>query len=349
VIAGLRAWIAAGLSAIAISPAAACVAPLPHGREIRIETPNAAANIRGGWFLDVAVAGGPQHRVEVDTGSVGLAIAAAAIPAGATQVGSGSIHYSSSGKILGGKVYRVPISFAEVPNLRTVAIPILGVERITCDRVHHPECVVAPGEATRVGVLGIGFGRRGSGADLADVVHAREASVNPFLQVEAMVRGDVRRAYTIFPDHIVLGLAGVHAAGRWQVFGLTHAADGDWNPLAGCFGAGSYHVRCSAGTVLVDTGVGTTIFSVPNHASGAVAPGTPLSIRIAGPPKLSFAFTSSGSDCSSLALSCARWSQRTRYPIAVNTSRRLIQAADYRFDDVCGQVAFRRTPDRPFP
>jgi hypothetical protein len=221
--------------------------------------------------------------------------------------------------------------------------------RDTCDRVHHPECVVAPGEATRVGVLGIGFGRRGSGADLADVVHAREASVNPFLQVEAMVRGDVRRAYTIFPDHIVLGLAGVHAAGRWQVFGLTHAADGDWNPLAGCFGAGSYHVRCSAGTVLVDTGVGTTIFSVPNHASGAVAPGTPLSIRIAGPPKLSFAFTSSGSDCSSLALSCARWSQRTRYPIAVNTSRRLIQAADYRFDDVCGQVAFRRTPDRPFP
>ncbi len=348
-IAGLRAWLAVGLAAIAISPAAACVAPLSHGREIRLETPDAAANVRSGWFLDVAVAGGPQHRVQVDTGSVGLAIAAAAIPAGATRIGSGSIHYSSSGKTLHGEVYRASIAFVAVPGLRTVAIPILGVERITCDRTHHQECVVAPDEATRVGMLGVGFGRHGSGADLADVVHAGESSINPFLQLEAMVSGDLRRTYTIFPDHIVLGLAGVHAAGRWQVFGLTHDADGDWNPLAGCFRAEPYHVRCTAGSVLVDTGVGTTIFSVPDHASGAVAAGTPLSIRIDGPPELSFPFTSSGSDCSSLALSCARWSHRTRYPIAVNTSRRLIQAADYRFDDVCGQAAFRQTPDRPSP
>jgi hypothetical protein len=209
--------------------------------------------------------------------------------------------------------------------------------------------VVAPGEAARVGVLGVGFARHGSGADLADLVHTAESSVNPFLSLEAMLSGQVRRTYTIFPDHIVLGLAGVHAAGRWQKFQLQHATHGDWHPIAGCFSAGSYRPRCAHATVLVDTGVGTTIFSVPNHVSAPVDAGTPLSIRIDGQPQLTFAFTAAGSNCSSLALSCARWSHEQRYPIAVNTSRRLIQAADYRFDDVCGQAAFRETPNRPAP
>ncbi len=349
VISTLRAVLAVASSIGVAIPAAACVAPLPHGREIRIETPDAAANLRDGWFLDVAVGGGPLHRVQVDTGSVGLAIAGAAIPPGATRIQPGSISYSSSGKTLYGEVYRAPIEFAAIPNLRTVAVPILGVERISCDRVRHPECVVAPGEAQRVGILGVGFGRHGSGADLADVVGAGESSVNPFLQLESMAAGDVRRTYTIFPDHIVLGLARVHAAGRWVSFDLTRDADGDWNPVAGCFRAGRHREDCAGGSVLVDTGVGTTIFSVPNHATRAVAPGTPLSIRIGGSPGLSFPFTSTGRDCSSLALSCARWSHRTSYPIAVNTSRRLIQAADYRFDDVCGRVALRQTPDRPSP
>jgi hypothetical protein len=250
-------------------------------------------------------------------------------------------------KLLSGTVYLVTIAFTALANVQTVAMPVLGVKSVTCDRVHHPTCVVAPGEAQHIGVLGVGFGRRGSGADLADIVQASETAVNPFLQLADMTSGTVRRAYAIFPDHIVFGIARDHAAGRWQSVPLTRARSGDWNAVAGCLHAGSYAPNCSGATVLVDTGVGKTILSVPAKASGIIAAGIPVTIDIGTSPPLAFAFTTTGATCDGIDLSCALWSHRTSLPIAINTSRRLIQAADYRFDDVCGTVAFRKTPDRP--
>ena len=341
-----RVLLVAALTASVVAPALACDLPPAASTELRIDVPDSTSNIRDGWFLNVALDGGTPRRVQVDTGSVGLAIAAAAIPLSAKKLGPGSITYNSSGKTLAGDVYRVTIAFAGLTNVQTIAMPVLGVKSVSCNLAQHPNCVVAPGEANRIGVLGVGFGRHGSGADLADVIHMSEEAVNPFLQLTAMTSGTVRRAYSIFPDHIVFGIARDHAAGRWQTFPLARASDGDWKAVSGCVRAGSYAPSCTGGTTLVDTGVGTTILSVPGKPSAFVKPGTEITLDIGDAPAASFAFTATGSGCTGIALSCARWSHRTSLPIAINTSRRLIQAADYRFDDVCGAVSLRKTAER---
>jgi hypothetical protein len=323
-----------------ISALTACSKPAATTGELRIDLPDATSNITNGWFLNISVDGGTARRVQVDTGSVGLAIGASAIPLSAKKLSSGSITYSSSGKTLSGDVYLVTIGYTALTNVQTIEMPVLGVKTVTCNLVTNPTCVVAPGEADSVGVLGVGFGRHGSGADLADVVNESEAAVNPFLQLSGMTAGSVRQAYAIYPDHIILGITPDDVA-QWQSFALTQA-NGDWNPLAGCVTAGSYAPSCTGGTVLVDTGVGSTILSVPDEASGTVAAGTAITISIGTSAPLSFAFTSTGATCSGIVLSCARWSHRTSLPIAVNTSRRLIEAANYRFDNVSGTVSLQK-------
>ena len=243
-------------------------------------------------------------------------------------------------------MYLVTIAFTAVSNVQTIELPVLGVKSVTCDLDAHPNCVVAPNEANTVGVLGVGFGRHGSGADLADVVHESEAAVNPFLQLSAMAAGTMPQAYAMYPDHIILGTAsGTNAV--WQSFALTRAPSGDWNALAGCVVVGSYAPSCTGGTVLIDTGVGTTIVSAPAETSQAIPKGTAISMAIGPSPALTFAFTSTGSTCSGIVLSCARWSHRTSLPIAVNTSRRLIEAAAYRFDNGAGTVSFQKNAATP--
>jgi hypothetical protein len=320
--------------------ASPCTASLQSRSEIRFSFPDAASTIRDGWFLDVAVGRGAPHRVMVDTGSVGLAIAASAIPADVAPGEPASIRYSSSGKVLSGHVYRASVAFLGNAGTRTGTMPVLGVDRVTCDRTAHSDCTVEPGEADRVGVLGVGFGRHGSAADLAETLGVSERSVNPFLQLEAMRAGTIARTYEVDPNRIVLGRANDRDAARWQRVSLARGPGDDWMPLGGCFAQGPVPGDCLGGTVLVDTGVGTTIFATPQHASGSVPPGLPFEITINGAPLLGISFTSTAR-CEEVALSCARWSHRARYPTFVNTSRRFIDAADYRFDDACGVVEFR--------
>jgi hypothetical protein len=331
------------LLTIAVSIASALTArisPAFASSELRIDLPDVASNIRDGWYLNISIDNGTARRVQVDTGSVGLAIGASAIPLSARKLSSGSITYSSSGKMLSGDVYLVTIAYTALAGVKTVEMPVLGVKSVTCDLDAHPNCVIAPGEADNVAVLGVGFGRHGSGADLADVVHASEASVNPFLQLSGMVAGSMRQSYAIYPDHIVLGIPPAEVA-NWQSFALTHADNGDWNAVPGCFVAGSNTPSCVGGTALIDTGVGTTILSVPGYVAGTIVAGTAIKIVIGKAPGLAFAFTSSGATCSGIVLSCARWSHRRSLPIAINTSRRLIQAANYRFDNISGSVSLQ--------
>jgi hypothetical protein len=316
-----------------------CIQPAVASGELRIDLPDATSNIRDGWFLTISIDNGGPRRVQVDTGSVGLAIGASAIPLSAKKLSSGSITYSSSGKVLSGDVYLVTIAYTALAGVKTVEMPVLGVKSVTCDLASHPNCVVAPGEANNVGLLGVGFGRHGSGADLADVVNQSEAAVNPFLQLTDMAAGTLRQAYAIYLDHIILGTSG--DAADWRSFALTRADNGDWNALPGCVVAGSYAPNCTGGTVLIDTGVGTTILSVPGEPSSTILPGTTVRMTIGTSPNQVFEFTSTGATCSGIVLSCARWSHRKSLPIAINTSRRLIQAANYRFDNISGTVSLQ--------
>ena len=76
----------------------ACSASATASDQVRIDLPDASSNIRNGWFLNVSIDNGTSRRVQVDTGSVGLAIGAPAIPLSAKKLSSGSITYSSSGE-----------------------------------------------------------------------------------------------------------------------------------------------------------------------------------------------------------------------------------------------------------
>ena len=123
---------------------------------------------------------------------------------------------------------------------------------------------------------------------------------------------------------------------------LARDPHGDWRAAPGCVTVGSVRPDCRAGTVLVDTGVNTVIVSGPGRASGPIAPGTPVTIAVSDDPRLRFTFRSTGTNCGALSLSCARWSHRARYPIAVNTSRHLVHDAAYRFDDEGGRIGLLR-------
>jgi hypothetical protein len=335
----------AATAAFAVAFAATSTASPAGDAIVRFDLTDVDANLHTGWFLNVSVGGGPHHRVQVDTGSAGLAIAASAIPADAKRIGPGEIRYSSSGKILRGTLYNVSIAFTDVPDARTIAIPVLGVDRVTCDTERHPTCTVHPNEERHIGVLGVGFGRHHSGADLSDLTGGRDDTVNPFLQLESMVSGTMRRAYTIEPAGITLGLRSQTESARWTPFPLATDASGDWKPLQGCFTADAYAPSCDDTRVLVDTGVGSVIFSTPDRPSEPVAAGTHASIRISGRTPLTFTFTSTGDDCSARGLSCARWSHRSGRSYAINTSRHLLDTVDYRFDDEAGVVSFRAETD----
>jgi hypothetical protein len=287
-----------------------------------------------------SVGGGPQHYVEMDTGSRGLVVPAAILGRHAVGPGpAGKITYTSDGKEFLGHYYLAPITLSGGgATVRTVPIRVLGVDRAAC-APGYPKC--RPGNVAGLGVMGVGFNRGKASTTPPELTNA-------FLALIAIAQGSMHPGYIIRRRSVTLGITAGNQTG-FNELPLTPGGTGpgDWNTAPGCFAfprLPGYPRRC--GTVLVDTGIASAIIGLPRSQRPAsmrssIPSGTPIRVDVglrSGPSILSFGFTT-GASGQPLTPKSIRWAAGSE-PF-VNTGRHPIALYDYLFDDASGTVGFR--------
>jgi hypothetical protein len=297
-------------------------------------------NIAHGWGFRASVGNGPQHYVELDTGSRGLVVPASILGPNAVGPGpAGKITYTSDGKEFLGHYYLAPIALsAGGSTATTVPIRVLAVDRSAC-APGYSNCT--PGKVGGLGVMGVGFDR-GQRSSLPPEL------TNAFLALAPIAQGSMHPGYIIRRRSVTLGITTGNQAGFNQL-PLTPGGTGpgDWNTEPGCFAfprLPGYPRQC--GTVLVDTGIASAILGLPRarrpaSLSSSIPDGTAIRVEVgprSGPSALSFGFTT-GASAQPLTPKSIRWAAGSQ-PF-VNTGRHPIALYDYLFDAASGRVGFK--------
>ena len=197
--------------------------------------------------------------------------------------------------------------------------------------------------------MGVGFSREQTGNPIQ----------NPFLTIREMVQSPrtMQKGYVFTASGVTLGIPPA-ALPRFTLIPLTRSSPtADWDPPAGCLemsgGGIDQPLGPVCGQILMDTGIDYGIVSYPPALrpmfGGAQAdplpPGT--SIRISwtsGPgPAFTFPFTIGPPRSwrwEQPVPAFVRWGLRDE-GLFVNTSRQLLQTADYLYDADCGRIGFR--------
>jgi hypothetical protein len=303
-------------------------------QSVRFRLPDTAKNFRAGWHLKVAIGGGRERSVQIDTGSIGFVVGHNAIgPDAAGPLSAGRQEYTSNGLILLGHYYRAAVTFsAGGARAATVPITLLGVEQLACDP-KYPKCSLRGRSAASVGVLGVGFARRES------------IGSNAFLRIAAMMNGGMHPGYIIAEDAITLGLTPENTRG-FQFIRLRRGPH-DWMGAPACFGFPQnpgYKNMC--GTILVDTGLASMIVSRapalrPADIRNNIPDGTVVGIASPTFEKPVMHYRFSVGDRGPLSPTSIRWSSAAGNGAFVNTGRNVIRGYDYLYDAKCGRVGFR--------
>jgi hypothetical protein len=307
----------------------------PGTQSVAFPMPDSARNMRRGWGFSASIGGGPQHYVQMDTGSRGIVVPASAIGRGAVGPGpKGMIEYTSSGKEFFGNYYLAPVklSFGGA-TATTVPIRVLGVDRAAC-APGYPNCV-APKNIG--GLMGVGFAR-GKSSSMAPEL------TNAFLALQGVIQGSMHPGYVVRSTGVTLGITAADQAG-FDEAALTPGGTGpgDWNTKSGCFsfpGISGYGARC--GTVLVDTGIASAILALPRSQrprsiASSIPAGERVLVTVGSNPILSYGFAVG--DGGPTTPTSIRWAGGTT-PF-VNTGRRLISRNDYLFDAGSGKLGFK--------
>lgn len=280
--------------------------------------------------------GGPVHAFTVDTGSVGIIVSADEVPNIAPDAPPGQIVYSSSGVKLLGVWTRATVRFPDARGGEAVAeVPVLavrseectdsGVNRAICHANAHPHPYM----------MGVGFGR-GMGPG-----HPER---NPFLNLQAMQAGAMRRGYVIERQGIMLGLTAkeVGSGFVWQKLTgrsapAAEAAGKDWETPPGSFRVGNQ--QAPEGTALIDTGLTNMMLAAPGqHAGEDVPDGTPVTIELLG-GQLRYSFRV-GDESNPQTPRRVTW-VLPKHGVYVNTGLRALAAYDLLFDADGGWLALR--------
>ena len=315
----------------------------PSTSSVTFPMPNTAnRNITSGWHFRVSLGGGPERHIQMDTGSRGVVVPAAALGPQAVGPGpAGQIEYSSSGKIFSGHFYLAALTLSvNGASATTVPIEVLGVDKSSCDP-NYTNC--KPGRVSGLSMMGVGFARRG----LRGLIPRLPPELtNPFLALRNIIQGSMHPGYVVSAGGVTLGITAANAAG-YGTIALTPGGTGtgDWNTEPGCFAfptISGYPAQC--GTVLVDTGLRSAILGLRrSERPGSIASGIPdgEQIRISLPsvssPTFSYSFTTG--DGGPMTPSSIRWAN-DKAPF-VNTGRRPLSRYDYLFDDGAGRVGFK--------
>jgi hypothetical protein len=297
-----------------------------------------------GMRVRVCLNGGPPTTFLVDTGSVGVIVAASEVPNIDPKAPPGSITYSSSGITLEGVWTPVTITFPDAKDARgnvpTAVVPVLAAK----------ERKVAPGavnggiaKATKnpkVYMFGIGFGR-------GKEAHPER---NPFVNLKEMEAGTMRRGYAITRDGYTLGLAGDKVGPGYLYQKLrerpvspetTAMKPGLKDFESGRASITVNDVKQPEGTVLLDTGLTNMMIGKPEaEPAPELAAGTPVRVDLMD-GRLHYAFKV-GDTSNPLTPRRATWVKRTEGH-SLNTGLKAFAAFDYLYDAEGGYLGLRAT------
>ena len=316
----------------------------------------------------------------MDTGSTGILVSADRFtPVPGTEVGPGSITYTSSGIINQGTVYNADIFIhgAVVNGQQTyakVTVPVLLVTNITCEPGKQATGQCTPNaNPTGIGMMGIGF-NRGSANAATGAAMVLSPSGNPFLNLTGFENlpgtsvNDMRAGFIITNNPttpgVILGLdpAAMSEFAYVQLKPNGGAAATCTTPTPACQLAGNFQPTTMTvttngvpmrGTVLQDSGIGYMFLSPPPPGSGLVAgeqsyapAGTVIAIALPGQPGTAANYTFTVGTPDPVAPTAVQVVEGTPY---VNTGHNFFRGFDYLYDPYGGFVGYRWIGSRVDP
>ena len=283
------------------------------------------SNLQSGLHLFAAVGGGPPHRFEVDSGSVGMLVPRRRLgpeyqnfdPSLDTK-----FDFVSSGNSYWGQWVRVPLTLGVPPTWdKTGEYPSAKIEVFAVDQPAHFDG----------GVLGVGFAIGGT----ADGGPGRNPLLHLTYQGESLHPG-----YIIESQGLEVGLTPLNTEGFDFIKLQRNDEDSDWMQPMGSVGLpDGFSVDLP---ILIDTGLGEMLLWVdvtkrpPSLASySRFPPG--VAVTIAAPPALQYSFVT-GDSGNPMAPLFVEW----RNGNGINTGRNLLAGADYLYDGAGGSIGIRK-------
>jgi len=295
------------------------------------------SSLEGLLHVNASINGGPVSSFDVDTGSIGIVVAADDVPDIDPHGRPDHILYSSSGVEEDGVRTMATVRFPDAigddgkPHPVEVRVEVLAVTKTICHDMGPNSGHCHPNDHPHTHMMGIGFGR---GADPVAVPY------NAFLSLSEMLAGTMRAGYIIQPDGIHLGLTAKNA-GSGFVFqklqprpGIPAGGPRDWLTAPGGFSVNG--ARTSNATVLMDTGLTNMMIAAPGQQPGEVPDGTPMTIYLPGGLTYSFKVADAGS----MTPRRVTWVE-PKHGAYINTGLHALAQTDYLYDADGGYLGLR--------
>ncbi len=285
------------------------------------------SNLATGLHLTAAVGGGPVHRFELDTGSVGVLVPRRRLGPDYQDFDPSldvTFGYVSSGATYWGQWVRVPLVLGAPDDWDgTGDYPQAEVDVFAVDRPDDFDG----------GVLGVGFAIGGA----ADGGPAR----NPLLRLTYQGKR-VYRGYVVGSQGLEVGLTAANTAGFAFLSLERNADDSDWTqPEASLALPNGFQADLP---LPIDTGLDEMLIWLdpaerPPDLGGVSPLPAGVTVTIAAPPALDYSFVS-GDAQNPMAPPAVEW----RTGRGLNTGRAILAGADYLYDADSGFVGFRLRP-----
>lgn len=315
------------------------------------------------------------HTVTMDTGSVGIALAAPLIPGfeGLKAKGSPGTQFLSSSKVLWVGTW-VPVTVTlydrDKRAVATAAVPVLGVERTGyCPAFQKTGQICTDGmsPAKDVVYMGVGFGQE------ADFQPQGTPDKNALLNLTSLngkpiAPGSLNPGYIIGRQGIQVGLTAENSQGfRFTKLEPYAAYPGDWMMPQGCYVLNPEQNRtatgpiCTPTPILVDTGIPQSYMTVPTgirfdtveetdksdpkRKLPVLAPGTVMEIRLPASGEAIAAASFTMGHGSPVQPAQVIPDQTDKYPPFLNTGRHFLRQVQYLYDARQGYVGMKPQPN----
>ena len=296
----------------------------------------------------ISINDGTPMNFQVDTGSTGIIVGASEVPGYDPNGLPGEITYSSSGISHYGVYNTVKVTFVDSkgPDGRPVSasVPVL----VSIKGVRRPGAVNSGNVATtqefvpKPHMMGIGFGRGGKES------HAER---NPFLNLDAMKAGTMRRGYTITRQGFTFGLTKESVGDGYlfqQLEPRTPSKEmAEFDPKLKDWAGAPAWVTVNGkadpmGFVLMDTGLSNMMIGRPDTPEEPLPDGTPITVHLMD-GKLTYDFEVGDRKNPTTPTKVTRTNRPFVY---VNTGLKALAVFDYLYDAEGGYLGLRPT-ERP--
>ncbi|MDQ0317240.1 autotransporter outer membrane beta-barrel domain-containing protein [Amorphus orientalis] len=307
------------------------------------------------------------RKIEMDTGSTGLVIAAEYLGETAdTLTGeAGWAFYNSSGLLIWGKLTEATVTYLDpatgqpivASNVRVLAATnsrCTGYGDNPCDQNAH----------RTISMMGVGFGRNTLGEGALDydsptiaeqliAAPTTSQAFNPLVNIAAPDGSAFNQGYIIRRGEVIVGLTPANTSGF--AFGKLEA-----DSQTGAWGQGAMSVTVSGGSegtvgpqsgiLLADTGIPNSFIHVPGQASGPVSSASTVTVQVldAG-DTVSYSYrVGCTSACSPQKPTSVQWvgpSATDRGVGYVNTGIRFYDGFYYLFDPTNGYLGVAPDPN----